>query len=128
MSWSVQDHLEALQVDSGEMPLDLRRDLLDVRYMLKLKSFGSKHPTSTVLHDCVEYFHDPWKNGMGPYGMRSQRTAFIHSVRDVAIDDPTVLPEKPPWLLELPSVYLDTKKLFSGSVSQISYVAPFKVT
>lgn len=45
---------EALQVDSGEMPLSLRRVKLALAYWARLKGSMVDHPTLTVMEDCWE--------------------------------------------------------------------------
>ena len=45
----------ALQVEMGEMPLELRRQQLMVSYWANLQGHSQSHPTKSVLVECWEY-------------------------------------------------------------------------
>lgn len=44
----------ALQVEAGEMPLNIRRKQLLVNYWVNLKGHGDSHPTKRILQDYWE--------------------------------------------------------------------------
>lgn len=47
--------VNALQVEMGEMPLELRRKQIIANYWVHLKSHSESHPSKQVLVDCWEY-------------------------------------------------------------------------
>ena len=44
----------ALQVEMGEMPLELRRTQLSIKYWVNLKGHNEDHPTHDILKQCWE--------------------------------------------------------------------------
>jgi hypothetical protein len=51
-------HVEALQVDCGELPLRIRQDKLALAYWARLKGSSEGHPASTATGEC-------WEQGVG---------------------------------------------------------------
>ena len=47
--------MSALQVEVGEMPLEMRRKQLWANYWANLKGHNDSHPTKAVLHECWDY-------------------------------------------------------------------------
>ena len=100
--------VESLYVDSNELPLDLRREELGLRYITRLKS-SPKNPTFKVFSDCNSQ----------KFGTRSSKPFQIRFLQ--GLDDNTIQTQKiqpvdhppiPPWLV--PEVKL-CEKTFSRS-------------
>ncbi len=45
---------KAIQVELGEVPLDLRRDKLILTYWCRLRGCGNENPTNSVIKECWE--------------------------------------------------------------------------
>ena len=87
--------VESLYVDSNELPLDLRREELGLRYMTRLKS-APKNPSFKVFGEC-----NPQK-----FGTRSSKPFQIRLLQD--LEDNIIQTQKiqsvnhlsvPPWLV-----------------------------
>ena len=87
--------VESLYVDSNELPLDLRREELGLRYMTRLKS-SPKNPTFKIFSEC-----NPHK-----FGSRSSKPFQIRLLQD--LEDSSIQTQKiqpvdhlsvPPWLV-----------------------------
>ena len=90
----------ALQVATGEMPLELRRGQLMANYWLSLQGFGDSHPTRAVLMDC-------WENGKrkkANFGRVGKEIAGEFGVAELNLCPSIVYPEVAPWRLEWPDV------------------------
>ena len=97
--------VESLYVDSNELPLDLRREELGLRYMTRIKS-APKNPTFKMLTECSS----------SKFGARSSKPFQIRLLED--LEDITIRRQKiqplehppvPPWLV--PKVTICEKHL-----------------
>ncbi len=52
---------DAVRVEMGEMPLDLRREKLAMMYWVNLQGSNKNHRTRTILNDCWEYKKEEWR-------------------------------------------------------------------
>ncbi|XP_055499259.1 uncharacterized protein LOC129701820 isoform X1 [Leucoraja erinacea] len=93
----------ALQVETGEMPLRLRRRQLMANYWLSLKDHGENHPTKQVVQEC-------WERGVAQDGSFGWIGGVV--ARDMGVENkefcPAILwPSVPIWLLNIPKVDLE---------------------
>ena len=112
--------VESIYVDTNELPLDLRREELGLRYMMKLKSCP-ENPASNVLKlgDSQKY-----------EGARSSKPFHVRMITEV--QEPSILNQKiketkcseiPPWKTIEPSVC--KKTLIKKSSSDLEIKAQF---
>ncbi len=111
--------VSALQVELGEMLLDIRRMQLMANYWANLQGHNISHPTRGVLQEC-------WENG------RSQRDNFARRGNDVAekfgvfglkVSPIVVFPEVAPWKLVWPDIdwyLLEVKRKGKGTIDLVS--------
>ena len=59
---------DALQIECGEIPLQLRRDELQLQYAAKLHG-SSDNPTKEILQDCW-HNHAPYPSGKEPFSLK----------------------------------------------------------
>ena len=97
--------IESIYVDSNQIPLDLRRQELGLRYTMRLKS-SRENPTFEILTQC----------DAGRFGTRSSTPFQIRQLKeleDVNIQTQKILPFKypsiPPWFT--PDVHICTKQI-----------------
>ncbi|CAI5655849.1 uncharacterized protein LOC102079324 [Oreochromis niloticus] len=111
--------VNALQVEMGEMPLDLRRKQISVNYWVHLGGHGDAHPTKEVILECWEYGKSQ-KDHFGKVGNHWAKECHVY---DLKICPAVVFPVVPPWLLETPSVdwyLLDLKRKLKGRLDLVS--------
>lgn len=85
----------ALQVEMGEMGLQLRKMQLSTNYWINLQGHEQDHPTQYVLDPCWE---------KGKKGMRSFGWTAVEKAKELGVDQLRVSPivplaAIPPWLL-----------------------------
>lgn len=109
----------ALQVELGELPLELRRMQLMTNYWANLQGHNNSHLTKGVLQEC-------WENG------RSHRDNFARIGNDVAkefgifemkISPIVVYPAVAPWMLVWPEVdwyLLEAKRKGIGTTDLVN--------
>lgn len=102
--------IAALQVESGLMPLSLRRHSQQIRFAVKV--------TSTGDHVARQVFKDHWTTHYGQYTDRTCPMAvkvheFLETLDDVIVRSPTWL-RFPPWKVRLP----DTDTSLTKQVSK----------
>ena len=90
----------ALQVVMGEMPLELRRKQLAVRYWAYLRGHTRSHPTKSVLEECWEYGGGHREH----FGSIGNALAREFGVADVRVSATVVWPEVAPWRMVWPEV------------------------
>lgn len=111
--------VSALQVEMGEMPLDLRRTQVSVNYWVHLGGHGDAHPTKEVRLECWEYGRSQ-KDHFGKVGNQWAKECHVYELK---ICPAVVFPVVPPWLLETPPVdwyLLDLKRKLKGRVDLVS--------
>ena len=84
--------LAAMQVECGEMPLEIRRKQQMLRYATKIKA-TQNHPAKSILDD-------NWRNYYGNFG--ENREPFAIKIQEFFTENkidiqPNVLPPDPPW-------------------------------
>ncbi len=78
--------LDAIRVEMGEMPLDLRREKLAMMYWVNLQGSNKNHRTRTILNDCWEYK----KNGGNGFGWKYEQW-----VKDCGLENEVISPNMP---------------------------------
>ena len=103
--------IESIYIDSNELPLDLRREELGLRYMTRIKS-SPNHPSFKMLKEC----------NSEKFGLRSSKPFQIRLLED--LEDNTIqtqrihqvdYPAVPPWLL--PEVCICPKSASRSNLS-----------
>ncbi len=77
---------DAVRVEMGEMPLDLRREKLAMMYWVNLQGSNKNHRTRTILNDCWEY----QKNGGNSFGWKYEQW-----VKDCGLENEVISPNMP---------------------------------
>lgn len=85
----------ALEVETGEMPLDLRRTTLGINYWLNLMSNKGGHPTLEILKPCWE----KEKKEMRSYGWKIEKDLKEIKVDILEISQSDLISVIPPWIL-----------------------------
>jgi len=104
-------HRQSLQVEIGEMPLNLRRKQLMANYWANLQGHNNAHPAKTVLQAVWEIGRSQ-KDNFGQIGNDIAREFKVFSLK---ISPSVVYPLVAPWTLVWPEVYwylLDLKRGF----------------
>ena len=96
----------ALQVETGEMPLHLRRLKLSMAYWVNLKGNNASHPTKEVLNECWEY----GRSQICSFGWESNRLASQLEIEDITCSKTLPLATTSPWLFSSPRVIIETKE------------------
>lgn len=91
----------ALQVEMGEMPLELRRQQIMMTYWANLQGH-TNHPTSKAIEPCWEHEKSPSKS----FGWVLRETARGMGLLERSFSPSVVLAAIPPWLLSQPHVDL----------------------
>ncbi|WP_230209703.1 reverse transcriptase domain-containing protein [Solemya velum gill symbiont] len=99
---------EALQVEAGEMPLQLRRDQLSATYYVKSLALPTTHPLVDELSIAYEYYgqHVRFPYNATPFIVRVSDTLRQIPLREIFVDIVTPVPF-PPWHLHTPEVCFD---------------------
>ncbi len=104
----------SLQVEMGEMPLDLRELQLRLVYWANIKGHFSNHPVKNVLGNCWEYEQSQVKSFGWIVEQQTQQIGVNINT------SPTVaLPVSPPWLFKMPSVDLQIFKTIKDKQNQV---------
>ncbi|XP_037531828.1 uncharacterized protein LOC119409038 [Nematolebias whitei] len=85
----------ALEVETGEMPLDLRRTKLGINYWLNLMGNKEGHPTQEILKPCWE----KEKKEMRSYGWKIEKDLKELKVDTLEISQSDPISVIPPWIL-----------------------------
>ena len=83
----------ALQVECGEMPLQLRRREMQLRYALKLTN-NQENPTSSIMNDCRQN-SKTYPTGKEPFMEKTKELREIIGAPENIISDK--LPKYPHW-------------------------------
>ena len=90
----------ALQVETGELPLSLRRSQQEIKYAVKVKATEG-HPAASV----TEFHWTTLSKKFKPSNLPIySKTLEYFSESSMEIVDPPALPEEPPWHLKACSV------------------------
>lgn len=112
--------LQALQVECGEMPLQLRRNMFIDKYHYYLHASKINHPTKKVLLPCWQYESYSWKMGQGPF-VKRLRNSEIGNIEKLT----ECMTVKPYWHYKKPSISTEIKdfvsKKFSSSIESKNY-------
>nr|XP_055031454.1 uncharacterized protein LOC129420520 [Misgurnus anguillicaudatus]XP_055031455.1 uncharacterized protein LOC129420520 [Misgurnus anguillicaudatus]XP_055031456.1 uncharacterized protein LOC129420520 [Misgurnus anguillicaudatus] len=90
----------ALQVEMGEMPLDLRRVHLMANYWVSLNGHNDTHPTKAVLKECWENDRNVREN----FGRIGNKIAEDLGILNVRLSPTVVFPALAPWKMMWPEV------------------------
>uniref|UniRef100_A0A3Q2ZQ74 Reverse transcriptase domain-containing protein n=1 Tax=Kryptolebias marmoratus TaxID=37003 RepID=A0A3Q2ZQ74_KRYMA len=91
----------ALEVEMGEMPLDLRRTYLEISYWLNLQGNGYDHPNLEILRPCWE----KEKKEMRSFGWMIEKKLKEFKMDKIEISQSIITSIIPPWVL--PEVKVD---------------------
>ena len=92
--------LRTLQVELGEIPLDLRRDMLSIKLKKRIDSIP-KHPLEEDLQDCWQFNFYKDKNTREPFG---QRVLKLPDVLIYSTEEMFTSTNIPFWHYKLPLV------------------------
>lgn len=92
----------ALQVEMGEMPLELRRTQLSLNYWVNLKGHNADHPTQGILKQCWEKEKKETKS----FGWIIEQKAKELEINEINICPTVPLSAVHPWILPDPVVDL----------------------
>lgn len=101
--------VSAIQVEVGEMPLEIRRRQLIANYWVNLQGHNDLHPTKEVLMECLRKERSK-KNNFGHIGNNMAKELGIH---DMEISSTIVHSVIAPWKMTCPKVdwhLLETKR------------------
>ena len=93
--------LPVLLAQSGETPLQHRRDHLSLKYYARCKRTPS-NPAQNLTDQCTEYkkkYSHKWKKNDMPYGFRINQELKNHQLQDIGIIQ-NLPPKTAPWLLK----------------------------
>uniref|UniRef100_A0A3Q3BE46 Reverse transcriptase domain-containing protein n=1 Tax=Kryptolebias marmoratus TaxID=37003 RepID=A0A3Q3BE46_KRYMA len=85
----------ALEIEMGEMPLDLRRTKLEINYWLNLQGNNVDHPTLEILNPCWE----KEKKELRSYGWSIKNKIEKFKMNKLEISQTTPVSIIPPWIL-----------------------------
>ena len=93
--------IESLYVDTNELPLDLRREELGLRYIMRIKS-AHKNPSRDILEKTNS---KPYKGKRcsKPFHVRLNEEVQENSIKEQKIDE-IDHPEIPPWFIPNPKI------------------------
>ncbi len=95
---------KAIQVELGEVPLDLRRDKLMLTYWCRLCGCGNENPTNSVIKECWEY------NSFNGFGWVTKAKAEEYRLDSICFNTPPVS-NIPIWLFPKTEVDLNIMEL-----------------
>uniref|UniRef100_A0A8C2BUC3 Reverse transcriptase domain-containing protein n=1 Tax=Cyprinus carpio TaxID=7962 RepID=A0A8C2BUC3_CYPCA len=107
----------ALQVETEEMPLNLRRLKLCMAYWINLKGHNASHPTKEVLSECWEY----GRSQICSFGWDANRLANQLKIEDIHCSKTLPLAITPPWLFCSPRVIIETKDMVGQYIENMCY-------
>jgi len=104
---------EALQVEAGELPLDLRREQLSAQYRVRSLALPDAHPLVEEFSFAWHYFvhqrtHTDFRNP--PFLVRTNETLDELTLRQFSVESSSPA-AFPPWHLKLPEVSLDLHQM-----------------
>lgn len=88
--------IPALQVETGEMPLNLRQIQWSLSYWLNLQGHEDNHLTKPVLKECWEYGHTQAKQA---------------GISNIPLCKTIVRSVIPSWLFSFPNVNMEAKEI-----------------
>ena len=91
--------INVMQVETGEAPVDLRRDKLMMSYWIKLQGCGNENPAKGVLQDCWEY----GIQGKG-LGWTAKEKAVEYGLDNIHFSTQNPISAIPPWFFPKPEV------------------------
>ncbi|XDV25401.1 hypothetical protein PO909_029322 [Leuciscus waleckii] len=106
--------IPALQVEVGEMPLNLRRLKLSLAYWVNLQGHENTHPTKPVLEECWEY----GRIVNSSFGWNSNKEAADMGISTIPCSKNVKLSIIPPWFFCYPVVNLEAKNIIKTGLYQ----------
>ncbi len=98
---------KAIQIELGEVPLDLRKDKLMLTYWCRLCGCGNENPTNSVIKECWEY-NSFQGNG---FGWVTKAKAEEYRLDSICFNTPTPVSNIPIWLFPKTEVDLNIMEL-----------------
>uniref|UniRef100_A0A671QEF9 Reverse transcriptase domain-containing protein n=1 Tax=Sinocyclocheilus anshuiensis TaxID=1608454 RepID=A0A671QEF9_9TELE len=92
--------IAAVQVEMDEMPQEIRRLKLKMRYWINIKGHLDSHPVKKVLKDCWEYEYKK----LSSFGWTANEEAQNMGISDINIAPSVATSAIPPWLFPMPVV------------------------
>ena len=103
--------LKTLLVEFGEMPLEIRREMLTIRLRKRVESMPN-HPMKSGLTPCWQFDLCKISNSREPFGLRSQN---LPGELKQSIECNSIPPNLPFWKWQLPYVSTTISKSLSKS-------------
>uniref|UniRef100_A0A8C1XU29 Uncharacterized protein n=1 Tax=Cyprinus carpio TaxID=7962 RepID=A0A8C1XU29_CYPCA len=97
----------SLQVEMRELPLQLRRFQLRLRYWCGVKGHLESHPVRLLLKDCWEYAYKE----ITSFGWVVRKEVNSLKMKDHDIAPSVAIPAIPPWLFPMPLINLQIHKV-----------------
>ncbi|CAC5424832.1 unnamed protein product [Mytilus coruscus] len=90
---------KTILAESGEMPLQLRRDHLSLKYYARTKQNPS-NPANQLVDDCIEYqiYNHKWNDHNIPYGFRVQNLLKDNDLDKIKLVTKNIQ-DPPPWII-----------------------------
>ena len=106
--------LQDLEIEAGEMPLDLRRKLLSQKYRILLNN-DANHPLYGDVQNCWQFHFNKHKTQRPSFGKRTMEfpTGVSLSLSDTSQIITTT--PFPPWQIQMPTTSIELKEYFSKS-------------
>ena len=101
--------LKTLQVEFGEMPLEIRREMLSIRLRKRIESVPN-HPMKERLINCWQFELCKMSNSRKPFGLRTQN---LHEVIDQNLESCTKTLPVPFWTWHPPHVSTELNESIS---------------
>jgi len=103
--------LQALEIEAGEMPLDLRRKLLSQKFRISLYN-NANHPLYGDVQDCWQFYFNKLKTQRPSFGKRT----IDFSKGDSEIPQTITFSPFPPWQIQMPTIIsTELKEYFTKS-------------
>ena len=86
--------INAVLIEAGETPLEIRREKLALSYWVRLQGSGEENISNRILQDCWEYAKF---QGRG-FGWTSKERTRAYGVENITFAKATPFSSGPPWL------------------------------
>ena len=112
--------VESIYIDTDELPLELRREELGLRYILKLKS-TPENPAANILKHCNAHRYEGNRSSK-PFSVRMNNAATDPSIMNQKVRE-VRCPEIPPW--KIPEPLICKKTIIKKNMSDQEVKARF---
>ncbi|XP_049904182.1 uncharacterized protein LOC126392679 [Epinephelus moara] len=110
--------VSALQVEMGEMPLEIRREQISLIYWAHLRGHGENHPAQNILKPCQE----KERRKVQSFGWTIENRVKESRIADKNMSKTVPLSIVPPWTLEEAIIDLRLLKKEKGKSVSVSEV------